>query len=218
MTEADAAVAEVQRAIVQLGTAKDYAGLQDYVLKSPEPAVVIIGAIWTLLNDGIVRPAYLVAKILHLRGIVSPIVSFALYFGGLAMNDSDDVAAGKRLLREQYDKQSPETQHTAYYALEPLILQQISLAFVDGTEFTPAILHLLEFLKQIVPDFRTRFDLEAPTVPFYIDKVRARGRANARLVPAFGLPEGATPQRRLALVAFREKIFPHFVNSRLLEQ
>ncbi len=218
MTEADAAVAEVQRAIVQLGLAQDYVGLQDYVLKSPEPAVVIIGAIWALLNDGVIRAAYLVAKILHLRGIVSPIISFALYFGGIEMNDSADVAAGKRLLREQHDKQSPETQHTAYYALEPLILQQISLAFADGTEFTPAILRLLDFLKQIVPDFRTRFDLEAPTVPFDIAKVRARGHASARLRPQFSPPEDSLRRPRRALVAFREKVFPHFINSRLLEQ
>lgn len=218
MTEADAAVAEVQRAIVQLGKSKDYAGLQDYILKCEEPAVVIISAIWALLNDGIVRGAYLASKILHLRGVVSPIISFALYFGGVEMGHAEDIKTGKRLLGEQYDKQTDKMQLTTYNALEPLILQQVSLAFASGGEFTPHILSLLDLLKQIVPDFRTRFDLEAPAVPFNIDEVRARGRARARLVPLISPPDSAPRAPRRTIVAFREKVFPHFVNSRLLEQ
>src|SRR3954468_22131872 len=91
---ADLAVAEEQNAIIALATAQNYTGLQDYVLKSSQPPEVIIGALWTLLSTGLTRPSYLIAKLLHLRGVGSPIISFALYFGGIEMAAEDDIALG----------------------------------------------------------------------------------------------------------------------------
>lgn len=85
--------------------------------------------------------------------MVNPVVSFALYCGGKALGNGEDVETGKRLLREQFDHQSAEMQKRTYDALEPLILQQISLALAEP-ELTQPILSLLDIVKQVAPDLR----------------------------------------------------------------
>ena len=129
MSDRDAAVAEVQRAIVALGTARDFQKLQDYVLACTEPPEVLNAAIWTLLNDGHVRSAYLIAKLLQQRDIKHPLISFALFFGGKEMGVEADADEGRRCLRQQFDSQPPQAREVIYSTLEPLILQQIAIAY-----------------------------------------------------------------------------------------
>jgi len=219
----DAVVAEVERTIVAFAVAQDYAGLQEYILKTEHPSETIISAIWALLNIPQTRGAYLVSKLLYLRGIISPVISFALFFGGIDMGNAEDAEAGRKYLRAQYEKYSSESKNVVYSALEPLILQQISLAFGEP-DYTTKIMQLLDLMKQIVPEFRTRFDLDTAPVPLDIQAMTAAGRARARLLAFAGpnlppdLPLGSARHPRRAIVALREFVFPHFNNSRRLEQ
>ncbi len=217
MSQQDAAIAEVQRAIFAYVARNDYAGLQDYVIASNEHPDTLVSMVWALLDAPHVRGAYLMAKLLNLNGMVNPVVSFALYCGGKALGNSEDVELGKRLLREQFDRQPPEMQKRTYDALEPLILQQISLALGEP-ELTQPMLSLLDIVKQVAPDLRARFDFEAVPVPLDVEDLKVKGRAATRLTPLIGPKEGAPRAPRKAIVAFREFVFPHFHNSRLLEQ
>lgn len=217
MTDRDAVVAEVQRTIIALARDQDYDKLQKYVLACTEPHEVVIAAVWTMLDTSMIRGAYFVSKLLHLRGVMSPPLSFALYFGGIDFGNLSDAADGRRLLGAQFDAQTPEARIATYAALEPLILQQVAIAFNDA-DFTAHILRLLDALKQVVPEFRTRFDLDAPAMPLDIAELQRQGRAKARLIEFAGPASTAARPARKAIVAMRRLVFPHFANSRVFEQ
>ncbi len=217
MTEQDAAIAEVQRAIFGYVTRNDYAGLQDYIIKGKEHPDTLLSMIWALLDVPHVRGAYLMAKLLHMNGMVNPILSFALYCGGKALGNAEDADTGKRLLRDQFDSQPAEMQKRTYDALEPLILQQLSLV-LSAPDLTRPMLSLLDIVKQVAPDLRARFDFDAVAPPLDIEALKAAGRAATRLTPLVGPKQGVARAPRKAMVAFREFVFPHFTNSRLLEQ
>ena len=217
MNEQDAAIVDTQRAIFAFVAKQDYPGLQDYILKSAEHQDTLISMVWALLEGRHTRGAYLVAKLLYLRGVLNPIISFAIYCGGKVIGNEADAEAGRNMLREQFDRQSPELQKQTYDALEPLILEQLSLA-ISEPDSTPAMLTLLEIVKQVAPDLRARFDFSAPTVPLDIPAVKAKGRSAVRLTPLEGPPEGVPRVNRRVIVAYRAFVFPHFVNSRVFEQ
>lgn len=216
-TPTEPASLDAMREMVRLANVQNYQGLQDYVLTSPERNEVVLGAVWDLLNEGHTRGAYLISKLLHLRGVMSPMVSFAMFFGGLEMGYPDDAEEGKRRLRYQFEQQTPDIQTTTYKVIEPLIMAQISKSFMQK-DFTDHMLRIMDVIKQLSPDFRTRFDLDAPAVRLDLPALRATGHAKARLLEMPGPPAGSPRTTRKAIVAFRELVFPHFNNSRLLEQ
>ena len=219
-TPTEPAPLDAMREMVRLANVQEYQTLQDFILTSPEPNEVALGAVWDLLNEGHTRGAYLIAKILHLRGVMSPITSFAMFFGGLEMGYPEDAEEGKRRLRLQYEAHPADIQATTYKVIEPLIMAQISRSFMLK-DFTDHMLRIMEVIKQFTADFRLRFDLDAPAVPVDIDALRAKGKAQARLLqmPVLEMHAGPTTIKpRKAMVAFRELVFPHFHHSRLLEQ
>lgn len=213
MTSVEKLHADVQA----LDAANDYQGLQNYILKCGYPVVDIIGVVFKLMENVRLRGGYLVAKLLHLQGMRNPVVSFALIVGGFETGNMDDSEEGKRLLREQFDKQSAENQIQTYKMIEDLVMPLLSLA-LTLPDHTKQMLRLLDVMKQVVPTFRTIFDFTAETPLCDAASMSALGRARARLIDFRGPPDGAPRSRRRVIVAFRELFFPHIPGSRLFEQ
>lgn len=207
----------LQADIFALDQAADYPGLQNYILNCGQPPTNLIGVVYHLMQNVRLRGGYLTAKLLHLQGVRNPIVSFALVVGGLKTGNHDDAEAGKRLLRQQYDKQDAEGQRATYKIVEELVMPLLTVA-LSFPDYTTQMLRLLEVMKPVVPVFRTIFDFTAPTPDYDLAVIAAESRARARMIDFQGPPADAPRKPRRVVVAIRELFFPHIANWRRFEQ
>ncbi len=209
-------MSEIEETVFAFDAATDFEGIQNYFLGSKEPPHVFAGAVWSLLDKQRVRSAYLISKLLHIKGAVNPIMALAIYLGATDVGNTEDAELGRHILRHLFNRQSPQDQELTRRALEPFILNELSAALAEP-DLSPRMLRLLSILKEIVPEFRTLFDLTAPAPPFDVKALSEAGRARAKLVPVSLPPAGTPRRRRRAIVAIRELFFPQFKNSRVFE-
>jgi len=209
-------VTTLEQAISAFDEINDFHGLQDFYLSSTETPQDFIAVVWSLLNRARVRSAYLLAKLMYLRGVTSPVLALATYYGATDVGNEEDMALGRSLLRRLFDQHGPEQRKGMLDIFDTFIMNEVSIALIEP-DLTPRMMRLLHVLREIIPELRDVLDVTTPAPAFHLPSVIEKGRAKAKLIPLVLPPAGAPRMRRRAIVAIRHLFFPQFNNSRHFE-
>lgn len=155
-------------------------------------------------------PAFLLAKLLAQEGVEDPILSTARILGGMVGGNPEEERLGLESLRAQADRLSTEQQTTLYQTVSEIATSILGTPTL-GPPIPPSdgeqMLRKGEIAKAILPHMRTRFDMNAPVLPLNLERMRQRGRAQARLISYPELSPPTRRQRRRVVVSMREHIF-----------
>jgi hypothetical protein len=169
--------------------------------------------IFSLLTSFRYFEAYTLARLMIAHRIYNPAFSLAQAVGGLLFGDAQDAKSGVATLAALVDRLSPERQRLIGRELvHPVIAQLVYLPIVPSD-----ILALLEIYQAGLPEMRRLFDWADDGRRPDLAEWQRQGRERAKLI-TFSSPPPETPRRPLkALVAMRERMLPHKLESRLFD-
>ncbi|MBF0460615.1 MAG: glycosyltransferase [Magnetococcales bacterium] len=195
----------------RLDTTNDTSAWAAFLQDDTQDPNELVFALYHLLLQTRLRPAYILAAFLAEKGIQNPFLSIALGVGGLLFHNPEHEAYGLAQLTLQADQLLAEQPEVHDHIYKKIIEPTMTLLLASAL---PAADHaqtfrILSILQAFSPHFRTLFDWNAPIPEFSLAEMRRRGQAQQSLLLHYPLPPPEAPRpRRRVLVVIREYIFP----------
>lgn len=202
--------------ILDFELADDVSGLLSYVQNAGQTADQLIYSTYRLLLDGRYRPAYILAMMVMNAGYHNPTSSLALSIGGLLNQNPEEELRGLKSLLALSKTARPEQKQVFFSDVVSPVMSLLLKDLLEDWDHNQ-VFRLGEILRAAVPEFREVFDWHLQPPPLTLEDILKKGRGKAALVQLSSPPPGMPRKPRRAVIAVREKFFPHRSWARLFD-